>query len=162
MTTSGVEVFCKKGVKKKSLHFIWKHLWWSLFLIKRQAWDLLWRTSANYCFCTALASLAVPYLFYFIFSTFFFIITATTVNISDARFWFKLKKKIVSHFYWATFIAVIFSIRKTPTWKIPTHQTPLWKIPTQKIPTWNIPIHVFKCSINLMVLPEFSPANRPL
>ena len=110
MTTSGVEVFCKKGVKKKSLHFIWKHLWWSLFLIKRQAWDLLWRTSANYCFCTALASLAVPYLFYFIFSTFFFIITATTVNISFFLVQIQKASKnlnLVSHFHWSHFIGVI-------------------------------------------------------
>ena len=110
MTTSGVEVFCKKGVKKKSLHFIWKHLWWSLFLIKRQAWDLLWRTSANYCFCTALASLAVPYLFYFIFSTFFFIITATTVNISFFLVQIQKASKnlnLVSHFHWSHFTGVI-------------------------------------------------------
>ena len=111
MTTSGVEVFCKKGVKKKSLHFIWKHLWWSLFLIKLQIWDLLWRTSANYCFCTALASLAVPYLFYFIFSTFFFIITATTVNISFFLVQIQKASKnlnLVSHFHWSHFLRCYF------------------------------------------------------
>ena len=35
------------------------------FLIKFQAWHLFWRTSANVCFCTALAPLSVTYLFYF-------------------------------------------------------------------------------------------------
>ena len=50
-----VEVFCKKGVLKDFVNFIRKHLCWSLFLIKLQAWHLFWRTSANDCFCTALA-----------------------------------------------------------------------------------------------------------
>ena len=50
-----------------------------------------WRTSANDCFCTALAPLIVTYPFYFIFSTFFFIITATTDNISDVVFGLSLK-----------------------------------------------------------------------
>ena len=50
------------------------------------------RISANYCFCIALASLAVSYPFYFIFSTFFLIITASSVNISDVSFWFKFKR----------------------------------------------------------------------
>ena len=77
-----VEVFCKKGVLKDFVNFIGKHLCWSLFLIKLQAWHLFWRTSANDCFCTALAPLTVTYPFYFIFST-FLIITATTVYISD-------------------------------------------------------------------------------
>ena len=87
-----VEVFCKKGVLKDFVNFIGKHLCWSLFLIKLQAWHLFWRTSANDCFCTALAPLIVTYPFYFIFSTFFLIITATTVNISDVCFWFKFKR----------------------------------------------------------------------
>ena len=86
-----VEVFCKKGVLKDFVNFIGKHLCWSLFLIKLQAWHLFWRTSANDCFCTALAPLIVTYPFYFIFSTFFLIITATTDNISDVCFWFKFK-----------------------------------------------------------------------
>ena len=76
-----VEVFCKKGVLKDFVNFIRKHLCWSLVLIKLQAWHLFWRTFANDCFCTAIASRIVTYPFYFIFST-FFIITATTVNIS--------------------------------------------------------------------------------
>ena len=56
-----------------------------------QAWHLFWRTSANDCFCTALAPLT-----YFIFSTFFLIITATTVNISDVCFCFKEFKSGIS------------------------------------------------------------------
>ena len=55
------------------------------------AWHLFWRTSANDCFCTALAPLT-----YFIFSTFFLIITATTVNISDVCFCFKEFKSGIS------------------------------------------------------------------
>ena len=51
-----VEVFCKKGILKD---FTWKHLCWSLFLIKFQAWHLFWRTSANDCFCTALTPLTL-------------------------------------------------------------------------------------------------------
>ena len=91
-TAIRVEVFCKKGVLKDFVNFIGKHLCWSLFLIKLQAWHLFWRTSANECFCTALAPLVVTYPFYFIFSTLFLIITATTVNISDVYFWFKYKR----------------------------------------------------------------------
>ena len=103
-----VEVFCKKGVLKDFVNFIGKHLCWSLFLIKLQAWHLFWRTSANDCFCTALAPLIVTYPFYFIFSTFFLIITATTVNISDVCFWFKFKRvqknlNLISHFHWNHF-----------------------------------------------------------
>ena len=60
-----VEVFCEKGVLKDFVHFIGKHLCWSLFLIKLQAWHLFWRTSANDCLRTTLASLAVTYPFYF-------------------------------------------------------------------------------------------------
>ena len=58
----------RKGVLKKFVKFIGKHLCWSLILIKLQAWHLFWRTSAYDCFCTALASLAVAgaYPFYFI------------------------------------------------------------------------------------------------
>ena len=92
---------------------MWKHLMWSLFLIKLQAWDLFGRTSANYCFCTALASLAVPYQSYFIVSTFFFIIiTATTVNISFFLVQIQKASKnlnLVPHFHWSHFIGVIFS-----------------------------------------------------
>ena len=82
----------KKGVLKDFVNFMGKHQCWSLFLITLQAWHLSWRTSANECFCTALAPLIVTYPFYFIFSTFFLIITATTVNISDVCFWFKFKR----------------------------------------------------------------------
>ena len=85
-TSSGVEVFLKRGVLKNFVNFTVKRLWWILFLIKLQAWHLFSRTSANYCFCTALASLAVPYQFYFIFSSFFLIIIATTFNVSDVFF----------------------------------------------------------------------------
>ena len=44
-----VEVFYKKGVLKDFKNFIGKHLCWSLFLIKLQAWHLFWRTSADDC-----------------------------------------------------------------------------------------------------------------
>ena len=84
-------MFCKKGVLKDFVNFIGKQLCWTLFLIKLQAWHLFRRTSANECFWTALAPLVVTNPFYFIFSTFFLIITATTVNISDVCFWFKSK-----------------------------------------------------------------------
>ena len=88
-----VEVFCKKRVLKDLVNFVGKHLYWSFFLIKFQAWHLFWRTSADDCFCTALAPLTVTYRFYFIFSTFFLIIiTATSVNISDVCFWFRVKR----------------------------------------------------------------------
>ena len=60
-----VEMFCKKSALKNLINFIGKHLCWSLFLIKLQAWHLFWRTSANDCFCTALAPLTVTYPFYF-------------------------------------------------------------------------------------------------
>ena len=49
-----------------------------------RAWYLFWRISANDCFCTGFSP-----LFYFIYSTFFLIITATAVNISDVCFYFK-------------------------------------------------------------------------
>ena len=49
----------KKGVLNNFVNFIGKHLCWSLFLITLQVWHLFWRTSANDCFCTALASLIV-------------------------------------------------------------------------------------------------------
>ena len=52
-----VKVFCKKGVLKDFVNFVGKHLCWSRFLIKFQAWQLFWRTSATDCFCTALALL---------------------------------------------------------------------------------------------------------
>ena len=84
-------MFCKKGVLKDFVNFIGKQLCWTLFLIKLQAWHLFRRTSANECFWTALAPLVVTYPFYFIFNTFFLIITATTVDISDVCFWFKSK-----------------------------------------------------------------------
>ena len=85
---------------------------WRLFLIKFQAWQLYWRTSANDCFCTALAPLIVTYLFYFIFSTFLLIITATTVNISDG-FLAQIQKasknlNLVSHFNWSHFYRCYF------------------------------------------------------
>ena len=87
-----VELFCQRGVLKDFVNFVGKHLSWSLFLITLQAWHLIWRTSDNECFCTALAPFIVTYLFYFIFSTFFLIIIATTDNISDVCFWFKFKR----------------------------------------------------------------------
>ena len=80
----------KKGVLKDFVNFMGKHQCWSLFLITLQAWHLSWRTSANECFCTALAPLIVTYPFYFIFST-FLVITATTDNISDVCFGSNLK-----------------------------------------------------------------------
>ena len=86
-----VEVFCKKGVPKIFVNFIGKHLCWSLFLIKLQAWHLFWRTSAKDRFCTALAPFTVTCPIYFIFST-FVIITNTTVNNSDVSFWFKFER----------------------------------------------------------------------
>ena len=70
----------KKGALKDFVSFIGKHLCWSLFLIKLQTWQVFWRTSANDCFCIALAPRIATYPFYFIFSTFHLIITATTVN----------------------------------------------------------------------------------
>ena len=83
----------EKGVLKDFVNFIGKHLFWSLYLIKLQAYHLFLRTSANFCqyLRTALAPLTVTYPFYFIFST-FFLITATTDNISDVCFWFKFKR----------------------------------------------------------------------
>ena len=82
----------KKGVLTTFVNFTGKHLCWSLFLIKLQAWHQFWRTSANDCFFAALAPLAVTYSFYLILSTFFLLITATTVNISNVCFWFKFKR----------------------------------------------------------------------
>ena len=78
-----------RGVLKTFVNVTVKHLCWSLFLIKLQAWHLFWRTFANNCFFTALTPLIVTYSFYFIFSTFFLIITATTDNVC---FWFKFKR----------------------------------------------------------------------
>ena len=74
-----VEVFCKKKVLLKIfVNFIRKYLYWSHFLIKLQAWHLFWRTSARlFLHCTH-TPFTVTYPFYFIFSTFFFIITVTT------------------------------------------------------------------------------------
>ena len=86
------EVFCKKGALKDFENSIGKHLCWSLFSIKLQAWQLFWRLSAKDCFCIALAPLIVIYPFCFTFSTFFLIITATAINISDVCFWFKFKR----------------------------------------------------------------------
>ena len=82
----------KKGVLTTFVNFTGKHLCWSLFLIKLQAWHQFWRTSANDCFFAALAPLAVTYSFYLILSTFFLLITATTFNISNVCFWFKFKR----------------------------------------------------------------------
>ena len=87
----------------------------SLF-IKFQAWHLFWRTSVNDCFCIALAPLIVTYPFYFIFSTFFLIITATTVNISEylrCLFLAQIQKasknlNLVSHFHWSHFHCCYF------------------------------------------------------
>ena len=56
-----------------------------------RSFHLFWRTSANDCFCNALAPLT-----YFVFSTFFLIITTTTVNISDVCFCFKEFKSGIS------------------------------------------------------------------
>ena len=61
-------------------------------LIKLQSWHLFWRISANDYFCTALTPLTATYPFYFIFSTLFLIITATTVNIYNVCFWFKFRR----------------------------------------------------------------------
>ena len=76
----------KRGVLKDFVNFVGKHLFWSLVLIKFQAWHLFAITSTNDSFCTALAPLTVTYPFYFLFSTFFLISTATIVNISDVCF----------------------------------------------------------------------------
>ena len=56
---TGYRCSVRKGVFKNFIKFIGKHLCWSLFLIKLQAWHLFWRTSSNDCFCTALAPLTV-------------------------------------------------------------------------------------------------------
>ena len=74
----------QKGVLNNFVNVIGTHLCWSLFLLKMQAWHLFWRKSAN--FRTALAPLTVAYPFYFIFSTSFLIITATSVHISVVVF----------------------------------------------------------------------------
>ena len=108
-----VEVFCKKGILKNFINFIGKDLCWSLFLIKLQGWHLFWRTSANNCFCTALTPITLTYLFYFIFNTFFLIITATTVNIYQCLLLVQIQKasknlNLVSHFHRSHFITVIF------------------------------------------------------
>ena len=82
-----------KDVLKNFINLTGNHLCWSRFLIKLQVWHLLWRTTVNDCFCTALAPLNVTYLFYFIFSNFFLIITATTIiNISNVCFWLEFKR----------------------------------------------------------------------
>ena len=113
-----VEVFCKKGVLKDFVNFVGKHLCWRLFLIKFQARHLFWRTYVNNCFCTALAPLTATYLFYFIFSTIFLIITATTLYISDVSFWFKFESfkefkcgisfSLKSHFHCCYFLFPCF------------------------------------------------------
>ena len=105
-TTSGVKVFWKKGFFKNFVNVAVKHLWWSLFNKIAVQKPIFWRTFANYCFCTALASLAVPYQFYFIFSTFFLIITATAVDI--CFFLVQIQKasenlNLISHFHWSHF-----------------------------------------------------------
>ena len=74
----------QKGVLNNFVNVIGTHLCWSLFLLKMQAWHLFWRKSAN--FRTALVPLTVTYPFYFIFSTSFLIITATSVHISVVFF----------------------------------------------------------------------------
>ena len=48
----------KKGVLKNFVNFIGKHLCWSSFLIKLQAWHLFWRKFANGCLCTELTPLS--------------------------------------------------------------------------------------------------------
>ena len=94
-----VEVFYNKVVLKDFVNFIGKHLCWSLFLIKLQARYLFWRTSTNDCFCTTLAPPIVTYPLYFIFSTFFLIITATTVSISDVCFFSSNSKGLNKRLY---------------------------------------------------------------
>ena len=108
-----VKLFCKKGVLKDFINFIGKHLCWSLFLIKLQVWHLFRGTSANDWFCTAFAPLIVTYPFYFIFSTFFLIITATTVTSPVFVFGSKTSKasknlNLVSHFHWTHFHSCYF------------------------------------------------------
>ena len=49
----------KKGVLKNFVNFIGKHLCWSPFLKKLQAWHLFWRKFANGCLCTKLTPLIV-------------------------------------------------------------------------------------------------------
>ena len=49
----------KKGLLKNFVNFIGKHLGWSPFLIKLQAWHLFWRKFANGCLCTKLTPLSV-------------------------------------------------------------------------------------------------------
>ena len=133
-----VEVSCKKAVLKDFINFIGKHLCWSPFLIKLQAWHRFWRTSTNDCFCVALAPLIVTYPFYFIFSTFFLIITATTVNISDARFWFKLKKK-----FYLIFTEPLSSLLFSVSGKLPPGKFPPIKLPSGKFPPRKFPPGIF-------------------
>ena len=93
----------KKEKKRCSfVNFIGKPLCWSPFLIKLQVWHLFWRTSANDCFCAALAPLTVTYPFYFIFNTFFLIITATTVNFFVVCF--RLSFSFLSQFFFSQLI----------------------------------------------------------
>ena len=117
-----VEVSCKKAVLKDFINFIGKHLCWSPFLIKLQAWHRFWRTSTNDCFCVALAPLIVTYPFYFIFSTFFLIITGTTGNISNARFWFKFKKQ--KKFWYLIFTEPLSSLLFSVSGKLPPIKLP--------------------------------------
>ena len=53
------ECSVKKGFLKNFVNFIGKHLCWSLFLIKLQAWHLVWRTSAKDWFYTTHCYLSV-------------------------------------------------------------------------------------------------------
>ena len=78
-----------------------------------QVWHLFRGTSANDWFCTAFAPLIVTYPFYFIFSTFFLIITATTVTSPIFVFGSKTSKasknlNLVSHFHWTHFHSCYF------------------------------------------------------
>ena len=103
--TSEERYSVKKRVLKDFVNFLATHLCWSLFLLKLQAWHLFWRTSANDCFCTALAPLT-----YFIFSSFFLIITAATVNIPDVCFRFKEFKSGISFSKSLSLLLLSFSI----------------------------------------------------
>ena len=62
---TGVKRFIRKGALKNSVNLTENHLCWSLFLLNLEAWYPFWRRSLNDCFCTAIAPLAVTYLFYY-------------------------------------------------------------------------------------------------
>ena len=100
----------RKGTLKNFVKFIGKHLCWSHILIKLQVWQLFWRTSANDCFYTALAPLAVAYPFYSPSSSssvlskyhrcLFFV---QTHNVSK-------NLNLVSHFHWVTSGSALSSV----------------------------------------------------